>query len=157
MQIAAILCLTANATRKITKYNLKGCRLSLLQIHFFELKKVKDGINKSNRKNLWLQFIKSTKKEEFEMLRTAEMSELNKAINDLYDMNNNERLKELARMREKAMHDRASALEEAMQTGRAEGIAKGRANERAEMLDKMKAFGLSDDDIKKIFNIKPRK
>ncbi len=84
------------------------------------------------------------------MLRTAEMSELNKAINNLYDMNNNERLKELARMREKAMHDRASALEEAMQTGEEKGIAKGRAEGIADLLAKMKAFGLSDDDIKRI-------
>ena len=111
------------------------------------------------------------------MLRTAEMSALDRAIDDLYDMNNNERLKELARMREKAMHDKASELEEAIQTGEAMGIAKGRAEGRAEgiakgraegeargeakkeaeMLDKMKKFGLSDEDIKKIFNIKLRK
>ncbi len=140
-----------------------------MQIHFFELKKVKDGIDKGNRKNLWLQFIKSTKKEEFEMLRTAEMSALDRAIDDLYNMNNNEKLKELARMREKAMHDKASELEEAIQTGeerglakgiakgRAEGEARGEAKKEAEMLDKMKKFGLSDEDIKKIFNIKLRK
>ena len=99
------------------------------------------------------------------MLRTAEMSALDRAIDDLYNMNNNEKLKELARMREKAMHDKASELEEAIQTGeerglakgRAEGMAKGRANERANMLAKMKEFGLSDEDIKKIFDIKLRK
>ncbi len=132
---------------KITKICLKACRLSLLQIHFFELKKVKDGIDKNDRKNLWLQFIRSTKKEEFEMLRTAEMSALDRAIDDLYNMNNNERLKELARMREKAMHDKASELEEAIQKGRAE-----RDNE---ILAKMKAFGMSDSDISKILNINP--
>ncbi len=83
------------------------------------------------------------------MLRTAEMSALDRAIDDLYNMNNNEKLKELARMREKAMHDKASELEEAIQTGE--------AKKEAEMLDKMKKFGLSDEDIKKIFNIKLRK
>ena len=65
------------------------------------------------------------------MLKESGMSELNKAINNLYDMNNNERLKELARMREKAMHDKASELEEAIQTGRAEGEAMGIAKGRA--------------------------
>ncbi len=128
-----------------------------MQIHFFELKKVKDGIDKNDRKNLWLQFIRSTKKEEFEMLRTAEMSALDRAIDDLYNMNNNEKLKELARMREKAMHDKASELEEAMQTGEERGLAKGRAERDNEISDKMKKFGLSDEDIKKIFNIKLRK
>ena len=81
------------------------------------------------------------------MLRTAEMSALDRAIDDLYNMNNNERLKELARMREKAMHDKASELEEAIQKGRAE-----RDNE---ILAKMKAFGMSDSDISKILNINP--
>ena len=75
------------------------------------------------------------------MLRTAEMSELNKAINNLYDMNNNERLKELARMREKAMHDKASELEEAIQTGRAEG--------RADLLALMAADGVPEEIIRK--------
>ena len=124
-----------------------------MQIHFFELKKVKDGIDKSNRKNLWLQFIKSTKKEEFEMLKESGMSELDKAINNLYDINNNERLKEIARMREKAMHDRASELEEAIQTGEERGLAKGIAKGRADLLAKMKAFGISESDINKILSI----
>ena len=66
------------------------------------------------------------------MLRTAEMSALDRAIDDLYNMNNNEKLKELARMREKAMHDKASELEEAIQTGEERGLAKGRAEGRAE-------------------------
>ncbi len=107
------------------------------------------------------------------MLRTAEMSALDRAIDDLYNMNNNEKLKELARMREKAMHDKASELEEAIQTGEERGLAKGRAEGRAEgeamgiakgraerdneISDKMKKFGLSDEDIRKIFNIKLRK
>ena len=93
------------------------------------------------------------------MLRTAEMSALDRAIDDLYNMNNNERLKELARMREKAMHDKASELEEAIQTGEerglAKGIAKGRAERDNEISDKMKAFGMSDSDISKILNINP--
>ena len=83
------------------------------------------------------------------MLRTAEMSALDRAIDDLYNMNNNEKLKELARMREKAMHDKASELEEAIQTGRAEG----RAERDNEILAKMKEFGLSDNDISRIFSI----
>ncbi len=79
------------------------------------------------------------------MLRTAKMSALDKAINDLYNMNNNERLKELARMREKAMHDRASELEEAMQTGRAEGIA--------DLLARMAADGVPEEIIRKYMQV----
>ena len=75
------------------------------------------------------------------MLRTAEMSALDRAIDDLYNMNNNEKLKELARMREKAMHDKASALEEAIQTG----IAKG----RSDLLALMAADGVPEEIIRK--------
>ncbi len=92
------------------------------------------------------------------MLKQAEVPAISKAIDGLYVMNDNDRLKELARMREKAMHDRASELEEAILTGEergiAKGIAKGRAERDNEIFAKMKAFGLSDSDIKKIFNIK---
>ncbi len=55
----------------------------------------------------------------------AEIPAITKAIDGLYVMNGNDRLKELARMREKAMHDRASELEEAILTGEERGIAKG--------------------------------
>ena len=96
-----------------------------MEIHFFELKKVKGGMDKGDRKKLWLQFISSTKREEFEMLKQAEIPAITKAIDGLYVMNGNDRLKELARMREKAMHDRASELEEAILTGEERGIAKG--------------------------------
>ena len=79
------------------------------------------------------------------MLRTAEMSALDRAIDDLYNMNNNEKLKELARMREKAMHDKASELEEAIQTGRAEGEASG----IAKLLAQMAADGVPEEIIRK--------
>ena len=127
-----------------------------LNIHFFELKKVKGSIDKSDRKKLWLQFIKSTKKEEFEMLKHADVPAISKAIDGLYVMNDNDRLKELARMREKAMHDRASELEEAMQDGRdkgiAEGMAKGRAERENEIIRKLKALGMPDNQIREVLN-----
>ncbi len=55
------------------------------------------------------------------MLKQAEVPAISKAIDGLYVMNDNDRLKELARMREKAMHDRASELEEAILTGMERG------------------------------------
>ncbi len=60
------------------------------------------------------------------MLKQAEVPAISKAIDGLYVMNDNDRLKELARMREKAMHDRASELEEAILTGMERGRAEGR-------------------------------
>ena len=78
------------------------------------------------------------------MLKQAEVPAISKAIDGLYVMNDNDRLKELARMREKAMHDRASELEEAM--------LKGRTDLLAELFVKMKASGMSDSQINAILN-----
>ena len=71
-------------------------------------------------------------------------------------------------MREKALHDEASALKDAtdkgfargkkegIEEGRAEGIAEGRAEVRAElrneMIEKMRAMGMTEAQIDSIFS-----
>ncbi|MCQ2514737.1 MAG: Rpn family recombination-promoting nuclease/putative transposase, partial [Ruminococcus sp.] len=40
-----------------------------MSIHFFELPKVSKSLNTSNRKELWMQFIKADSEEEFQMLK----------------------------------------------------------------------------------------
>ena len=90
----------------------------------------------------------------------------------IYDMSEDTRIRELARMREKALHDEASALkdatdkgfargkkegiEEGRAEGRAEGIAEGRAEVRAElrneMIEKMRAMGMTEEQIDSIFS-----
>ena len=63
----------------------------------------------------------------------------------IYDTSEETRIKELARMREKALHDEATYLREAKEEGRIE-----RENE---IIARMKAIGYSDDDIKGIFGL----
>ena len=55
-----------------------------------------------------------------------------------------EKTRELAEMREKALHIEATEKAHA----RAEGRAEGRAAERAEILANLKAMGLSEEQIK---------
>jgi hypothetical protein len=64
----------------------------------------------------------------------------------VYDLSEDTRIREAARIREKALHDEASALANAKNEGRAEGRAEGEAN----IISKMKAYGLSDEQIKAI-------
>ena len=64
----------------------------------------------------------------------------------IYDLSEDTRIREAARIREKALHDEASALANAKNEGRAEGRAEGEAN----IISKMKAYGLSDEQIKAI-------
>ncbi len=61
----------------------------------------------------------------------------------IYDMSEDTKIREAARMREKALHDEASALGAARREGKAEGEAK----KEAEMVAEMRAKGLSEELI----------
>ena len=60
-----------------------------------------------------------------------------------YDTSEETRIKEIARLREKALHDEASALKNAKEEGRAE--------ERANSIIRMRANGFTDEQIRKIY------
>ncbi len=84
----------------------------------------------------------------------------------IYDTSEETRIKEIARLREKALHDEASALKKATEKGiakgraegeakglikgRAEGKAEGAAKKQAELIANMKAFGMTDEQINAI-------
>ena len=87
--------------------------------------------------------------------------------NIIYDMSEDTRIREIARLREKAMHDEASALKHAKAEGIEEGIAQGMAQGMAqgitkgiaqgmaqgmtkgknEIIAQMKAAGMTDEQI----------
>ena len=72
-----------------------------------------------------------------------------------YDMFEDTKIREIARLREKALHDEASALKNAKAEGMEEGLAKGEANgiakEKASVISKMRANGFTDEQIRKIY------
>ena len=76
---------------------------------------------------------------------------MQKAVNVIYDMSEDTRIREIARLREKALHDEASALKNAKAEGEAIGIAKGIAKERTDAISKMKALGFTDEQIRMIY------
>lgn len=112
-------------------------------IHFFELKKVNKKVNPNNRREMWLQFIKADKEEDFEMIKETNVPVMEKAVRVIYDYSEDTRIREMARMREKALHDEASALA----TSRAEGKAEGRAEGIAEMVEMMRNSNISEEQI----------
>ena len=65
----------------------------------------------------------------------------------IYDMSEDTKIREIARLREKALHDEASALKNA----KAEGRAEGKTEERNLTIRKMKALGFTDEQIKAIY------
>ncbi len=78
----------------------------------------------------------------------------------LHQMSADEEMREIARLREKAIRDEASAkdyyrrtaLAEGKELGLAEGIAKGRAEEREKMTAKLREMGISEAQIQELLN-----
>ncbi len=70
-------------------------------------------------------------------------------------MSEDTKIREIARLREKALHDEASALKNAKEEGMEEGLVKGEANgiakEKASVISKMRANGFTDEQIRKIY------
>lgn len=111
-------------------------------MHFFELKKIGKVPNPADRKELWLQFINADNEEDFEMINQTNVPIMQKAVQVIYDMSEDTRVREIARLREKAMHEEASLIHGAEE--------KGREKERAEIVDKMRAAGMTEDEINRI-------
>ena len=78
---------------------------------------------------------------------------MRKAVRIIYDMSEDTKLREIARLREKALHDEASLMngtrEEGIKQGIAQGIARGKAERDREIIANLKAMGLSDEMIEK--------
>ena len=80
-------------------------------MHFFELKKISK--HPKTCREQWLRFINADSEEDFEMVEATSMPIIRKAVKVIYDMSEDTKTRELARLREKALHDEASALKQA--------------------------------------------
>ena len=101
------------------------------------------------------------------MISQTNVPIMKKAVNVIYDMSEDTKIREIARLREKALHDEASALknakEEGMEEGRAEGIKvgmvkgraegkeEGKAEERANAIIRMRALGFTEEQVRKMY------
>lgn len=112
-------------------------------IHFFELKKLSRKPDPKNSRQLWLQFINADSEEDYDMIEATNIPIMQKAVKVIYDMSEDAKIREIARLREKALHDEASALKNAK--------AEGRAEERAEAKSKMRSLGFTEEQIRLIY------
>jgi predicted transposase/invertase (TIGR01784 family) len=94
-------------------------------MHFFELEKLGKEINPDDRLELWLQLINAETKEELDMLEKTGDAPIQKAVYTLYQMSEDEKLQEMARQREKALHDYVSDMNGARREGIEIGIEQG--------------------------------
>jgi predicted transposase/invertase (TIGR01784 family) len=155
----------------IVNFNLFGCRefhseFTVMEtgrhevltdkcaIHFFELKKISRKVNKDDKTELWLQLINAETKEEFDMLEQTGVAPIQRAVFVLHQMSEDEKTQELARMREKALHDETTELNHAKREGEKKGLEKGLEKGRQEGLEKakekMRSSGMTEDEINRI-------
>ncbi len=96
-----------------------------LAIHFFELKKINKKPDRNNKMELWMQLINAETEGDLEMLEQTNVKEIQEAVLILREMSADEKMNELARRRELALHDRITDLEVSRQEGLEEGLEKG--------------------------------
>ncbi|GFZ76394.1 hypothetical protein GCM10008018_22190 [Paenibacillus marchantiophytorum] len=96
-----------------------------IEIHFLELAKLNEqNIYINGGLVNWLLFLKGTEKENWEVLAMNEPA-LQKAMDTLEFLSQNEEARRLYEMRQKALHDEASLIEGAKAEGMEKGIEKG--------------------------------
>ena len=133
-------------------------------IHFFELKKIKNAQKKRPMED-WLNLINAeTEGELMDVEVNTNIQEVKKAIVVLRELNADEKVKQEAYYREKRLHDEASALGSARREGIAEGIVLGKKEgialgrkegieeERQKTIAKLRAMGMTEEDIRKLYS-----
>ena len=137
-----------------TRHEVLTDKCSIL---FFELTKVNNKVDSTDRKKLWLQLINAETEEELEMLNETGVPEIQKAVVILHEMSLDEEVREMARLREKWILDETSALRNARKMGEREGEEKGRKEGRKEMeteiVAKLRDSGMTEEQIHKILDL----
>lgn len=88
--------------------------------HYFELKKIGKNIDKNNKQELWLRLINAETEDELDMLQQTGVKQIQDAVVVLHKMSADEKTRELAEMREKALHIEATEKAHARAEGRAD-------------------------------------
>ncbi len=120
--------------------------------HYFELKKIGKNFDKNNKQELWLRLINAETEDELDMLQQTGVKQIQDAVVVLHKMSADEKTRELAEMREKALHIEATEKAHARAEGEAIGLKEGERKKEAEILAKMRKSGLSEEQIKAILN-----
>ena len=122
-------------------------------VHIFELPKISKKVNKDDIMELWLQLINAETEEELEMLNQTGVAPIQRAVYVLHQMSEDEKIQEMARLREKALLDEATAVSGAKREGMREGVTDVARNMLAdgEPIEKIiKYTGLPLEEIKRL-------
>ena len=129
---------------------------------FLELPKVDSDSKQIKRLRRWLKFLNLKSLEDAEMITRTDDKVMNKAVFLLKKMSADDKLREIARIRERALHDEASYIADAKTEGWNEGIKKGRAEGikegekkgikkgRAELFEAFRSMGADEELLRRV-------
>lgn len=84
------------------------------------------------------------------MPENATTNESNHVTLILRELSADEKMEYIAEMREKALHDEATAMNAAEKRGMEKGLEKGIEKGRAEVVEKMRKIGMTEEQINSI-------
>ena len=84
------------------------------------------------------------------MPENATTNENNHVTLILRELSADEKMEYIAEMREKALHDEATAMSAAEKRGMEKGLEKGIEKGRAEVVEKMRKIGMTEEQINSI-------
>ena len=141
---------------KLREENAKDLVLTdKIEIDIIELSKVRAEYerNKQNKKAQWALFINDPNTREVKEIM-KENEDIEEAVVTVHKMTEDEKMRRLADLREKAIMDEKAIRRKGYEDGELNGIKKGRAEGRAEsqrnMAKKLKTMGMSAKDIEKV-------
>ena len=124
----------------------------ILEIHIVELPKLPTNDDGTDLYD-WIKFIKAENKGEFEML--AKQSQyLQKAYETLEEISADQQKRLEYTARQKALYDYNTLMEENYERGIEQGIQQGKSERDAELIQRMKSKGMSDEEIEQIVGYK---
>lgn len=146
--LVAILDYELDVTKKVKKFetiwNLRECQnpekilTDKIEIHIIELKKVRNTYeqNKENKKAQWMLFLDDPNSKEVKEIM-KENEDVKEAIVEVHKMTEDEKVKRLAELREKAIMDEkaylSTALHQGFERGRKEGLKQGIKEGKSQM------------------------
>ena len=104
-----------------------------MHLHFFELPKVSTKPDTADSVQLWLQLFKAKRKGDFDMLKETNVAEIQKGIDVIYLLNEDEKIREQARQREIAEINYRSDISNAENKGRETGRVEGKEEKAVEI------------------------
>jgi len=113
-------------------------------LHFFELPKLPERINKDDMLLLWLALFKADTEEELMQIKELGVTELSEAVNAYHSVTTSAEFREMERLCVKASHDEAQALGNAERRGEKRG--EKRADTKWQNVVAKKDAALSEKD-----------